>query len=82
MYCSGLQRYIIFSENFYPLRFNISLTLYGLVSQDATCKADGDDGIDRVAAEGGLALIRYLGKAFAGYSVIQPGPAPIIASRN
>ena len=31
-----------------------------LVSQDAACKADGDDGIDRVAAERRLALIRYL----------------------
>ena len=65
-----------------PPHFNISLTLLGLVSQDAACKADGDDGIDRVAAEGGLALIRYLGKAFARYSVIEPGPTPIIASRN
>jgi len=69
MYCSDLQRYIIFSENFYPPHFNISLTLLGLVSQDAACKADGDDGIDRVAAEGGLALIRHLGKAFASHTV-------------
>ena len=41
MYCSGLQRYIILSENFYP-HFNISLTLYGQKSV-ATVGADEED---------------------------------------
>ena len=42
MYCSKLQKYIIFSEYFYPPLFNISLILYGRKSV-ATVGADEED---------------------------------------